>query len=107
MAQPGMFFILSMFLVSGCDTSNSVTSDRQPAETATTLTVNVLRVSRDEQSIETALFFGKLNPNRQSRLGFAKGGRVKNVFKQIGETIKDGEKLAELEQDQLEQQKAQ
>ncbi len=69
------------------------------------LTVNVFQVGRDEQAIETAVFFGRLEPNRQSRLGFGRGGRVKNIYKQVGEKALSGEKLVELEQELLENQK--
>ena len=34
------------------------------------LTVNVIQVSRDEQAIETAVFFGTLEPNRQKSSWF-------------------------------------
>ena len=98
-----LVFVLVIFLASGCErTNDDLFSQLKPPNSASVLTVNVLRVSRDEQAMETAVFFGKLKPNRQARLGFGRAGKLKNIYKQIGEQVKEGEKLAELEQDQLE-----
>lgn len=106
--QRVLLLCLFLVLMSGCDQFGGDVVD-QPANTAeppSPLTVNVIQVNRVEQAIETAVFFGTLEPNRKSRLGFGRAGRVKSVFKLIGEQSVAGEKLAELEQDQLENQKS-
>ncbi len=80
-------------------------SKPEASNPAAVLTVNVLRVSPVDEAVETAVFFGTLEPNRQSRLGFARGGQIKTLFKRTGDEAKEGEKLAELAQEQLENQK--
>lgn len=72
----------------------------------TDLTVNVLRIKREKSPIDTAIFFGVLEPNRQSRLGFQKGGTLNRISKQVGDSVKQGEVLAELDQAQLENQRS-
>ncbi len=90
----------------GCDAPlDGFDANRMTSRTAAILTVNVMQTSRDNNAIETAVFYGTLQPNRESRLGFARGGRIKNVLKQVGDQATAGEKLAELQQDQLETQR--
>ena len=102
-----LLFLCTALASGGCNrvgdyfVSTNESAPLAPSE----LTVNVFQVGRDERAIETAVFFGTLEPNRQSRLGFGRGGRVKNIFKQIGEKSLSGEKLVEQEQELLENQK--
>jgi multidrug efflux pump subunit AcrA (membrane-fusion protein) len=93
--------------LSGCDLANNLTPINKTLADAApkVLKANVFKIEFEEDVVETAVFFGKLTPNRQSRLAFARGGRVKSVFKQVGDKVTAGEKLAELEQTQLETQK--
>ncbi len=70
-----------------------------------TLRVNVIEVTQDENARKTFIVFGKLKAARQSQLGFGRGGSVKSVFKQLGDRLNVGDKLAELDNDQLENQK--
>lgn len=98
--------VLIGFLVVGCDQINSTNSfKKKAAKFSTVQTVNVMRVQREIQAVETAIFFGKLVPNRESRLGFGRAGKIKTVVPQVGDKRKKGEKLAELEQSPLETQK--
>jgi multidrug efflux pump subunit AcrA (membrane-fusion protein) len=95
-------------VISGCNRENGSdlwASKIQAVSNASALTVNVLQVRRAEQVIETVVFFGTVKPNRQSQLGFERGGTIKNVFHEVGDQVKAGEKLAELEQEPLEIQK--
>lgn len=65
------------------------------------MTVNVIRIQLATDVAKTAFFFGKLQPNRQSRLGFGRGGKVQTVFKKVGDAVAANEVLAELDQSQL------
>lgn len=58
--------VLIGFLVVGCDEINQTNSlKKKAADSSTVQTVNVLRVQREIQAVETAIFFGKLVPNRE------------------------------------------
>ncbi len=69
------------------------------------LNVNVIAAERDENALKTVVCFGKLTAARQSQLGFGRSGRVKTVYKQLGDRAAEGDELAEVEQTQLEDQK--
>ena len=71
------------------------------------LTVNVFKLKRETTVTKTSVYFGKLSPKRQSRLGFRQSGTVKAVLKQVGDTANQGDKLAELDQAQLENRQKQ
>lgn len=99
-------FILIVFVSSGCDLAeDKPLSKWKTASSAKVLNVNVMRVTEEATTIETSVFYGSLVPNRQSRLGFGRGGLIKNAFKQVGDEVKQGEIIAELQQDQLDSQK--
>ena len=99
--------LLCGYVSTGCDSSgNQLISKHDSKDSTNTLTVNVMRITRELNAIETATFFGTLKPNRQSELGFGKGGRIESIFKQVGEAAIEGEKLAALDQSQLEKQKS-
>ena len=67
--------------------------------------MNVVRVKRETQFTKSSVYFGRLTPRRQSRLGFRQAGTLKNVFKNLGDAAFEGEKLAELDQTLLENQR--
>lgn len=93
-------------LWTGCDSSdNQLNSNGGSEGTTKPLTVNVMRVTREVSAIETAVFFGKLNPNRKNELVFDTGGRIKSVFKQVGNKATVGQSLAELDRSELDSQK--
>ena len=88
---------------SGCNEAQRDFNLKAGVETQSSpLTVNTFRIKRETAFTETSVYFGKLSPNRQSRLGFRQSGTVKTVFKQVGDTAAQGDKLAELDQAQLE-----
>jgi multidrug efflux pump subunit AcrA (membrane-fusion protein) len=96
----------ALLLASGCDSPvGGFDANRITSRSAAILTVNVMEITRDDNAIETAVFYGTLEPNRESRLGFARGGRIKQVLKQVGDQASAGEKLAELQQEPLEKQR--
>ena len=90
-------------LVFGCDVGQQPTV--QTAARQTVLNVNVIEVTEDENALKTFIVFGKLQAARQSQLGFGRAGRVKTVLKQLGDQLEVGDKLAELDNEQLESQK--
>lgn len=98
--------VVFVTMICGCDSLNeNKRFQKSRALTSAVLSVNVIVASKQNQTIETAVFFGKLKPNRESRLGFGRGGTLKSVFKTLGDEAKAGEKIAELDQDQLQTQK--
>ena len=102
----GLGFALIVSLAFGCNSAN----DKSQSELKTqshdnVLDVNVMRLTREATTIETSVFFGTLVPNRQSRLGFGRGGLIKNAFKRVGDQVSQGERLAELQQEQLDLRK--
>lgn len=103
--------ILLIFLglvVAGCEQNNSGSffQSQSPATEPPILKVNSIRVTRDQGTVETAIFFGKLKPNRQSQLRFGQGGRIKTMLKEVGQELKSGEQIAALDLEQLEKQKS-
>lgn len=99
-------FILIVFVSSGCDlTEDKALSKWKTTSSAKVLNVNVMRVTEEVTTIETSVFYGTLVPNRKSRLGFGRGGLIENALKRVGDVVKQGEVIAELQQDQLESQK--
>ncbi len=93
-------------IMAGCDSNELLTSNLEGwgEGSGNVPTVNVIRLQKVENVYETSVFYGKLKASRQSRLGFARGGRVKSVLAEIGDRVGDGAKLAELEQEQIENQ---
>ncbi len=90
-------------LACGCDVAQQP-SYRGPT-TETTFTANVIEVAEDDNALKTFIVFGKLKAARQSQLGFGRGGSVKTVLKRLGDRLNVGDKLAELDNAQLENQK--
>lgn len=76
------------------------------SERVATMTVNVLRIAEVEEAETKEIFFGQLTPQRESRLAFRTGGKVKSI-QNIASRVPAGELLAELDQPELEQQKTQ
>ena len=95
--------VVAAILVCGCDVAQQ--PSLQAVAKQTVLNVNVIEVTEDQNALRTFIVFGKLKPARQSQLGFARGGRVKAVLKQLGDQLEVGDKLAELDNAQLENQK--
>lgn len=90
-------------LAFGCDVGQQ--PSYRAAATDPTLNVNVIEVAKDENPFKSFIVFGKLKAARQSQLGFGRGGSVKAVLKQLGDRLNAGDKLAELENAQLENQR--
>lgn len=91
----------------GCDEIE----DLIPDDDATTIsahaqTVNAAVLGKAVRADKNALFFGKIQPHRQTRLGFGGGGVVATVAFRVGEVAAKGETLAVLEQDRLTARKA-
>lgn len=89
--------IVLVAIVSGCDHQAVETEPVEPV----ILTVNIIEVQPEARFIETAIFYGKLTPQRQSSLGFARGGRLQTLTFHVGEPIADGEEIALLDQGDL------
>ena len=95
------------FMATGCVEPSSQQGFQKRSERASpSLVVNVMRVTPEENATETSVFFGTLKPNRQSQLRFGRSGQIKTLAKEVGETLQAGQLIAQLELDQLEQQKA-
>lgn len=89
--------------LAGCDLAPSSPQPlAQQADTETNiLTVNVARAQLSENVSETASSFGTIKPRRSSSLGFARAGRVSQVFFQVGDLVSEGDKIAELDQGEM------
>jgi multidrug efflux pump subunit AcrA (membrane-fusion protein) len=72
----------------------------EPPATVAIKTVNVIRVVREENSSETATYFGTLQPVRRSQPRFQKPGIVSSLAP-LGSRLAAGEQLGILEQDEL------
>jgi len=102
----GRFWPLAWLVVTstfiGCDLTGPQQPPTEPRTVRpSTVPVLVTRPDRVDAGTESLLCYGRLVPRRQSRLGFARGGRVEQVVKGIGQLADQGELLAEIEQPEL------
>ena len=94
--------------LSGCNEAQNGLSLKTAVEKQSSpLTVNAFQIKRETKFTKSSVYFGKLTPRRQSRLSFRQPGTVGTVLKQVGDSAAKGEKLAVLDQAQLEDQKQQ
>lgn len=68
------------------------------------LRVHVIRPQLTENAAKTVVCYGKFRPVRESRLQFGRPGVVEKLLKSVGETVLEGELIAELQQDDLNNQ---
>lgn len=68
------------------------------------ISVNVIKLSRVEETVETAAYFGELEPNRSRTLGFTVAGMIESVAN-VGETVAVGKELANLDVNVFSEQK--
>ncbi|MDG2014714.1 MAG: hypothetical protein P8J33_14500, partial [Pirellulaceae bacterium] len=95
-----VIFALTGLLMVGCEsTENQAASSGSRSD----ITVNTMRIRREANSGETAIYFGSLKPIRESRLRFARSGTITRIMP-LGSRVAVGETLAALEQDSLEAQ---
>lgn len=89
--------------IAGCDlvASSAVQQSPPGGIGKNTLTVNATRAQLSENVSATASAFGTIEPRRSSSLGFARAGRVRAVFFNVGDFVGEGEKIAELDQGEL------
>lgn len=88
---------LVVSLAVGCQpAARGVSEDGQP----TPVNVSTLRLKREVNSGETAIFFGSLKPIRETQLRFGKPGTIATI-KPLGTRILAGETIATLEQSDL------
>ncbi len=92
----------------GCDLVPQPTAPPRVAGQNETsiLTVNVARAKLSENVDQSATSFGTIKPRRSSSLAFARAGRVKNVFFNVGDLVSEGDKIAELDQGEMLNQQA-
>ena len=69
------------------------------------LPVTAVRAVETKNALKTVVSYGRLKPSREAQLTFARGGQVASVLQRLGETAAQGEKLATLEQADLESQR--
>ena len=106
-ARLALLLCLGMCLT-GCEQGNSTPFFQSQTQTTTdpsVLNVNAMRISKVENAIEISVFFGTLQPNRQSQLRFRQGGQIKSFSKEVGQSVVAGEPIAQLEMAALENQK--
>ena len=96
--------VLIVSIESGCDSLNlqSPTVTGKPGKPPT---VNALAVKRVEYTIETATYFGTLQPKRQAYLGFGVGGEIEKMAS-VGERFKKGDQIATLSASELQDQRS-
>jgi multidrug efflux pump subunit AcrA (membrane-fusion protein) len=94
-----------LLAAAGCDHWDQSALSVEPSNPPSTLKVNAFRLKRDDQVVTTVAYYGKLVANRSTRLSFSQPGRVKAVVPEIGAAIDEGETLALLDLEPLEQQK--
>ena len=96
---------LLLICICGCDVAVDPALTKPNA--VKNLSVNVIAAERDPNALKTVVCYGKLTAARRSRLGFGRAGRVKTVYTKLGDRAAEGDKLAEIEQSQLENRKQQ
>ena len=88
---------LFVLLVAGCQRGMPGVSG---ADDPTPVNVSTMRLQREVNSGETAIFFGALKPIRETQLRFGKSGAIATI-KPLGSRVLAGEQLATLEQSDL------
>lgn len=97
---------LLLFVCAGCGDHHTQllyeSSAKSPAPVA--MHVNVLQPELADNATESVVCFGRIKPTRDALLSFAKGGVVVDVRKQAGDSVVEGELLANLDQEKIIQQ---
>ena len=88
-----VMFSMVGLCASGC---GLVETEKPLSGSLSEITVNTMRVRREANSGETAIYFGSLKPIRESRLRFARSGTISSIMP-LGSRVALGETLAELE----------
>ena len=101
------WLLFASLSVCGCAFSDDSSQWAEPGDSPDTavLKVNVIEARFSESVFETASYYGTVKPKRSSYLSFSKGGRVAEVLKEVGEKFQMDEKLAVLDQEELENQR--
>lgn len=96
----GIVAVLTQIGCNGDERSVSVVTEQ-----VNPLTVNAVKAVREESSSESVVYFGELEPRRQSQLRFGKPGVVRTI-QGVASRVKAGDTLAELEQLELEKRRS-
>ena len=88
--------------LTGCDLpENPDLIVRLDLEESVALPVHVSRIALSENVFQSHMAYGMVRPHRRSSLGFQRGGKISAVYFDVGERVPEGEKIAELEQEDL------
>lgn len=87
----------------GCDQPWTAPSEMERGSAASTKTVNVMRVSMQDQYNEVATYYGTLKPRQSASLAFTRGGKIKRVIKGLGEKVAAGDIIAQFDIEGLDQ----
>lgn len=74
----------------------------KPPQAHPALTVNTTRIIQQDSYIEQSYYVGRLEPARQTALGFERSGLITIVSRDESDSVRKGEILAELDTAQLE-----
>ena len=102
----GWAAVWAILFAGGCSRDRAVSRNSENDSPQSVLTVNVMQIALSENIQEAAAYFGTLQARRSSTLGFARGGRVSKVLKDVGDQVQAGEQIAALEQRQLQSREA-
>jgi RND family efflux transporter MFP subunit len=96
-------YILSVIVIASLATSCGKKQEAKKAETEEILTVEVLPVSRKSLS-EPIIASGVLSSKSEMKLAFKTGGMIRRVYVQEGQSVKEGQLLAELDLSEIDAQ---
>ncbi len=92
----GMLF---PFCMSACDTLSDANQKKSTSEVQQTETIGVktIKLKQDQSPVLIKRFSGVVKPVRSSDLSFTQAGKVAEVFIDVGSAVKQGEVLAQLD----------
>lgn len=91
--------VVSLPLAIGCQPN--ARSTPSIAESAP-VRVRAFRLEKAENPPRFATYYGLVKPRRSSQLGFARGGRIESIAKQVGDSVNADERIASLDLESLE-----
>jgi RND family efflux transporter MFP subunit len=96
-------YILSVIVIASLATSCGKKQEAKKAETEEILTVETQPVSRKSLS-EPIIASGVLSSKSEMKLAFKTGGMIRRVYVQEGQSVKEGQLLAELDLSEIDAQ---
>ena len=104
LTTPSACALLLCVCCAGCGDHSSADERERNTAKPVPLRVHVIRPRLTNNATKTIVCYGKFRPVQESRLQFGRPGVVAKILKTVGESVVEGDLLAELQQDEIQDQ---